>query len=230
MSLTRRVLIVDDNSDFKEEQISAFDRIFSKIKKDSEENNKQLIDDCSIEYDWADNIDEGIKMLKSEEYIYDVILIDYDFTTDEKARKGVDLVIDIRKYINKRCKIIFYTMRGLSDFDTSEFISLINNDVYRFVLKSGETFDLKYNKVGNKADQVIVEAIIDAINDYDPICQTLEKFFIDYQNKIKEITVDGEEYSPNEIIKSIRMDGEIGNEFINNTLKISVLNSLKFLR
>ncbi|HDR7904138.1 hypothetical protein CN449_18835 [Bacillus thuringiensis] len=220
--LTRKLLIVDDDKNTLEETIPEYREIYEELKEEVDLPYE-------IEFIWESSINDAIERLNKKDEVIDVILIDYDFNLDDQRKKGIYLVKKIRETINKRCKIIFYTMHGVGELGRNELVDLINNDVYRFLSKSGETFPLKHSEVGNKADQIIVEAIIDALSDSDPISSTLEKYLVTYRNILSDISinVDGKNVSVEELIKSIRLYQEPGNKFVNNLLEMSILDFLE---
>ncbi|WP_339998871.1 hypothetical protein [Priestia aryabhattai] len=220
--LERRLLIVDDYENTGEETIPEYEGIFEELQEKQNLNYK-------ITFLWESTIQSAIDRLSKKDEVIDVILIDYDFNTGDQNIKGISLVKQIRETINKRCKIIFYTMHGVNQMSRNELIELINNDVFRFLSKSGETLPLKYEKVGNESDQLIVEAVIDAISDSDPISKTLEKYLVKYSNILDDlqIDIDGKKYPIKELINAIRLYEEPGNKFVNNLLEMSILEYLE---
>lgn len=225
-SLIRRILIVDDVD--QKQTIRRYKRIFDRIKK----SQSELIN-YDIEYEYESSISNAIDRLNKGKEIFNVIIIDYDFNTYCGNYKGIKLVQEIRKTINKRCKIIFYTMHGVSNILQEEYVELINNDVFRFISKSGETHELKYEFVGSvKSNQVIVEAIIDAIKQTDPISLALENFLIEHYEVLNEykLNIEGEEYTIQDILDSIRLDTQVGNKFIDGFLESSILKTINFLK
>lgn len=217
----RKILVVDDNK-HTEEVIEEYLEIYEELHEKYNFRYK-------IEFVWEDSIDSALERLNNKMEVIDVAVIDYDFTNDISGKKGIHLVKKIRETINKRCKIVFYSMHGLAFIGKEEFVNLINNDVFRFISKSGETLSLKYEEVGEKADQLIVEAIIDALDSSDPISNTLENYLINYYDVIKnvKISVDGKEYSIKELINAIRLYEEPGNTFVANLLEMSIAELLE---
>ncbi|EAO9488675.1 hypothetical protein AKL49_25740, partial [Salmonella enterica] len=115
------------------------------------------------------------------------------------------------------------------EIDCLEFVDLINNDVFRFVPKDGDILALKYSETNyNKSDQLIVEAIIDAISDSDPISAALEKYMLEYYDILRDVKlqVDGKEHSIKEVLDSIRLYGDLGNKFVSNILEMSIIEHL----
>ncbi|MCA1056970.1 hypothetical protein LCM10_18565 [Rossellomorea aquimaris] len=220
--LERRLLIVDDYVNTAEETIPEYEGIFEDLQENQNLNYK-------ITFLWEPTIQSAIERLSRKDEVIDVVLIDYDFNTGDQNTKGITLVKQIRETINKRCKIIFYTMHGINQISRGELIELINNDVFRFLSKSGETLPLKYEKVGNESDQLIIEAVIDAISNSDPISNTLEKYLVKYSHILDDlqIDIDGSKYPLNDLIKAIRLYQEPGNRFVNNLLEMSILEYLE---
>lgn len=223
---TRKVLVVDDDKDIKN-TIDTYKSIYRKIAKIKEEWK-----DYSLDYTYVNTIKEAIGLLEEKKEIYDIILVDYDFPSETSSfEKGVELVKKIRAHINRRCKIIFYTMSRLKDFSPRELVDLINNDVFRFVSKSGEIGTLKYPSLGPTSDQLIVEALFDALIDMDPVVMALERYFTKFKatRSNMRIEIEGKQYTIGDILDSIKLDTEAGNIFINNIFKIAVLDCIKFL-
>lgn len=218
--LERNILIIDDDEDTEIISINAYKDIF-RVLKEKEKLNYNL------NFFWESSIPDALDRLNKKEEVFDILVIDYDFPNDYLSQKGIDLVKRIREAINKRCKIVFYTMHAPHEINQSVFIELINNDIYRFVPKDGDMLDLKYFETNNnKSDQLIVEAIIDAISDSDPISQALEKYMVEYKeilNKVK-INVDGKDCTIEEVLESVRLYGDLGNKFVSNLLQMSIID------
>ncbi|WP_139490246.1 hypothetical protein [Brevibacillus dissolubilis] len=217
----RKVLIVDDNKDTPD-TIEEYLAIYKELQE-----REQL--PYTLEFIWEETIESALERFDKKIEVIDVALIDYDFSYDTKGKKGVYLVKKIRDHINQRCKIVFNTMHGISFLNKSELVDLINNDVFRFISKSGETFDLKYQEVGDKADQLIVEAIIEALDSYDPVSNALERYLVNYFDVMRDVKIDinGKEYSIQEIIDAIRLCKEPGNTFVANLLEMTVMDFLE---
>lgn len=224
MELVRNILIVDDDEYIEKISIPLYLEIYSKLKEENEIPYKLV-------FSWEDTIENAIQRLNLKKDVFDVILIDYEFTKDTKRVKGIELVQKIRAAINKRCKIVFYTMRGLKDIDREELVTLINNDVFRYLSKGEENVNFIKGQLGKTSAELIVESLVEAINDIDPISSALEKYLIEYSELLKDVQIelDNKKYYIQEIINSIRMDEELGNIFINNLLNASILNCIDFL-
>lgn len=223
----KRVLIVDDSEYTGDIKIDSYKDIFSKLNSELEFEY-----DYELEFTWEKTIKGAINILNNKTDIFHVILIDYEFNNDEKGQTGIDLVSEIRKTINRKCKILFYTMRGYNGIGKQEYIELINKDVFRFISKSGESTDMKETPYdGNNADELIVKAIIDSIEQSDPISNALEEFLMRYNHVVKDvkINVDEKEYSIQDLINQIRLDTEIGKHFVDNALKMAIFDCLNVL-
>lgn len=224
--LIKKILIVDD-SQLTSLKIDNYEQIFKKKKQLS---NGEI--DYGIEFVWESSIDSALKILDDKTEVFHVLLIDYQFNNDENNLFGTDLVEKIRKTINKKCKIIFYTMNGYDGIEKKDYIKLINNDIFRFYSKSGELLGSEGLIYGNEnADESIVNGMIDAINEADPITLALEKFFVQYFDilKDKNIKVEGKDYKLNQILDSIRLDIEPGRVFVNKMLRMAILDCVDFL-
>lgn len=220
--LERNILIIDDEED-TEISIDAYKDIFSDLKKDLGLN-------YSLKFYWEKSISDAKKILEDKRMNFDCLLIDYDFPNEVVPQKGIHLVKKIRESINKRCKIVFYTMHAPHELNQLEFIDLINNDIFRFVPKDGDVLSLNYKNTGfNKSDQLIVEAIIDSLNDVNPISVALESFLMNYKNSSGNIVlnIEGVEYSIEEVLNSIRLYENPGNRFVQNLLEMSIIDYLE---
>ncbi|MGD6956501.1 hypothetical protein ACQCWA_00100 [Rossellomorea aquimaris] len=218
----RNILIIDDEED-TEISIDAYVDIFDVLKKDMNLN-------YTLNFHWEKTIEDAKKILNEKDIVFDTLLIDYDFPNEVIPTKGINLVKTIRESINKRCKIVFYTMHAPHELNSQEYIDLINNDVFRFVPKDGDLIELKYtNTKFNKSDQLIVEAIIDSIKDENPVSKALESFLVDYSSILDglKLTIDGEDYSIQKVLESIRLYEEPGNKFVQNLLEMSIMDYLE---
>jgi CheY-like chemotaxis protein len=219
--LSRNILIVDDDENIND-TIQEYYEIYQELQT-------KYGFEYEINFSWEKTIQSAIERLNKKEEVFDVTLIDYDFSNDIEGLKGIHLVSQIRETINKRCRIVFYTMHGLSFLVKEDLVSLINNDVFRFISKSGEMLSIKYEAVGEKADQIIVEALIDALDTSDPISNSLERYLIKYSEVLKDINFSfgDEKYTIMELVNSIRLYKEPGNTFVNNLLEMSVIDYLE---
>lgn len=226
-SLIKKVLIVDDSEHIDKVKIPIYNRIFEKLQ-----NNNECKIDYELKFEWESKIKTSIERLNNKNEVFQVILIDYQFNNDEYNLKGVDLVKEIRRTINKRCKIIFYTMNGYEGIDKREYVELINSDIYRFLSKSGEAVEMKASEYTNyNADEIVVRSIVQAIEDEDPVTNALESFLIQYYNILKDtkIKVDNGDYTFQELIDSIRLDMNPGKIFIEKMLKMAILDFVDVL-
>lgn len=218
--LVHRILVVDDDKETERIAIREYKDIFTDLRK-----KLNLFYD--IEIIWVDNIGGAINLL-DQLNPFDVVVIDYDFANDEAGKKGVYLVKTIRETLNRRCKIVFYTMRAFHSFNKDELVDLLNNDVFRLIDKSGNNWKLKNEKFGDESDQIIVEAIIDAIDNLDPFSKALEEYLVKYYDILRKVKIqfEGCDYTIKEIINSIRLDGELGRKFISNIIEMSIIKHL----
>ncbi|MED4286462.1 hypothetical protein P4679_31655 [Priestia megaterium] len=218
----RNILIIDDEEETSI-SIEAYKEIFSILK------NKLKLN-YNLKFHWEKSLVEAKKILEQKNIIFDSLLIDYDFPNEEIPQKGIQLVKNIRETINKRCKIVFYTMHAPHELDQLEFIDLINNDVFRFVPKDGDILPLNYEETGfSRSDQLIVEAIIDSLKDTNPISTALESYLLNYKNLSGSIklNIEGDQYSIEEILDSIRLYENPGNKFVKNLLEMSIMDYLE---
>ncbi|MEG6512520.1 hypothetical protein V6C32_11410 [Desulforamulus ruminis] len=217
--LERNILIVDDSRAI-DEDIKSYNYIFQGIKKE-----KGL--DYVINFTPTGNYDKAINMLTSDK-IFDVVLIDYDLSMGGSGKTGDELVKSIRESINKHCKIIFYTMSNLQEVfpDRNDLVNLFNLGIYKFVTKDLKTQNPK--RYGPPANQLRVEAIIEAIESIDIVQLALERYFQKYLSLTNEdiIYVDGEDYSIEDIINAIRKDLPVGKSFRENLMQSVLIDTL----
>ncbi|HEQ3527306.1 TPA: hypothetical protein VGS93_003745 [Bacillus cereus] len=220
MEIVRQVLIVDDSDDI-EQDVKQYISIFNKIK-----NEKGLSYNLNITN--VQTYDDAIGILVSDQYVFDVLLIDYDLSTKGSSLYGDDLIKEVRMGINKNCKIIFYTMHELSEvFQTrEELIQLFNTGIYRFITKDlGTESERVY---GSPEHQLRVEEIVNAIEDIDIIQVTLERYFAEFGELTDDerVVVDSQEYSIGEIIRLIRKDDEAGRKYKKNLAESVIIQNL----
>lgn len=219
--LDRNVLIVDD--DDMEVNIDIFNDILVDLKKEVEIQ-------YDINYEWVSSIELAVDKIRDSAKVYDVLIIDHNFTKGTKYKQGSELIKIVRENYNKRCKIIFYTMHAISEISSDHILTLLNMDVFRFIQKDGGSSELVYPNQGfNKSDQVIVEAVLEALNDLDPYSTALEKYIIKHRELLgkAKLKLNEKEFTIEEIVDSIRLDKEPGKTFIQNLIEMSILDHLE---
>lgn len=223
-SVIRKVLIVDDSPYTGAIKIDEYKDNFSKIKMKDPQLYKY-----ELEFAWENNITSALERLDCKNEVFHVLLVDYEFNNDEYNFKGIDFVNKVRKTINKKCKIIFYTMRGYMGIDKKEYVDLINSNIFKFISKSGESLEFvdKYNT--DNADEIIVNTIIEAINESDPISNALEDYLLKYYDIMKDnkVRIQDKDYTIQQLIDNIRMDTEVGKYFVEKMLKMSILDYIR---
>lgn len=220
MNLIRNILIIDDSQNL-ELDVKQYTGIFERMKKDFKI-------DFDIEFIVERKYENAISLLKSNDCTFDVLLIDYDLSSAGNEKSGIDLVKEIRKSINRHCKIIFYTMGELSTVfpDRNELILLFNQGIYKFLSKNMKSEIGK--SYGQPSHQLRVQYMIEAINDIDFIQVALEKYFLQYKEIIDDerILVDGKEYKIEDIITFIRQDKITGKNYKSNLAESVIIHSL----
>lgn len=211
--LIKKVLVVDDSPLTEKIKIESYKQIIDKFKKES-----KTLNDFTVKFIWENSINGAIERLNNKLEVFHVMLIDYHFNNADNELKGTDLVKKIRKTINKRCKIVFYTMDSYNEIDKKDYIDLINSGIFKFCSKSS-------------SDEEIVKGIIEAINEDDPISNALERFLVDNYEILKDtkIKVKGTPYTIKELIDSIRLETGPGKVFVNKMLKMTILEYVDFL-
>lgn len=228
--IERKILIVDDSKSIAP-KVRAYKRIFEKLKSIVDE-----IKDIDLVIKHIESMEDALDYLRTNsKEIYHAILVDYNFDNDASGQKGEYLVREIRRQINKKCKIIFYTMDSIDVVDAQHLINLINNDVFRFILKSSMSLpDLEYPLIKNAThiDQYIVETMIDSIKELDPIALSLEEYIVKYNDRLSEfqVNIDGKSLYLSQLLDEIRLETEIGEYFVKNILSTSIMNSIRFLK
>ncbi|NGQ95418.1 response regulator [Brevibacillus sp. SYP-B805] len=222
MDIQRNVLIVDDSKNLRRD-IQQYESIFRQLKL-----ARGL--DYNLSFESTPKYEEAIALISSSKHVYDVLLIDYDLSTAGNEKDGIELVREIRKGINKHCKIIFYTMGFLDDLfpDRKDMVRFFNCGVYKFLPKELETDS--FDTFGSRTHQLRVEAIIEAIKDIDYVQVSLERYFVEYSDLISDekIIVDGSEYTIEEIINHIRNDDIIGEIYKSNLARSLILHNIAF--
>ena len=209
--LERVILIVDDNHRVETIDIESYKGIISDLKT-AEGNEKWKNYEFSFVY--KSTMDEAIRYLSDPNQCVDVVVVDYNFENDSRFTNGTKLVVHIRDKLNRFCKIIFYTMKGIDNIEKAELSELVNSDVYRIIDKS-------------ENNKEIAQCIFDAATQKNPIVDSLERFYITYQKLLEtyNYTVFGEEVTFDQIIQHIRMDDEKGRLFLERLLKKAILSS-----
>lgn len=209
--LKRNVLFIDDNIDDR-----IYPQRYIRIANELKEKNKKYLE-YDLEFLSADSIEKAKSLLEDRKQIVDILIIDYQFDNSTRNENGSDLVDYIRKNINKRCKIVFYTMNNINSISREELINLIDNDVYRIIDKS------------QIEDEELVDTIYKASMDGDMLVAALERFWNDYGEALNETTYEvlGETISFKEIIHHIRLDDEIGRVFADKFMHKALLEAVQ---
>ena len=209
--LERVILIVDDNQRVETIDIESYKGIISELK--AAEGNEEW-QNYEFSFVYKSTMDEAIRYLSDPNQCVDVVVVDYNFENDSRFSNGTKLVTHIREKLNRFCKIIFYTMKGIDNIEKAELSKLVNSDVYRIIDKSED-------------NKEIAQFIFDAATQKNPIVDSLERFYITYQKLLEtyNYTVFGEEVTFDQIIRHIRMDDEKGRLFLDRLLKKAILSS-----
>ncbi len=203
----RNIYIVDDDK-YVAQHIVSYEMILRKIKASRPE-----IKDIAFKFDYSESIEDAKEKLSSGRVV-DVLIIDYRFTNSNED--GGKLIDYIRKEINKHCRIIFYTINGLEDIPNGDFVSLINNHIFKIVDKA------------RTEDEDFVNIIVEAALDCDPIVLSLERFWNEYRALLStyKYSFMGESLPFDKVIEHIRMDDEIGRSIIEKMLHKAIISSV----
>lgn len=206
----RKVLIVDDNSNIPN------DIILYKSKAGRIRQENEIYREYELIFEYQNSIEDAKEYLRKCK-IVDVLVIDYRFNNSQHD-SGTGLINYIRENINKHCRIIFYTMHGISAIPHMELYNLANDSIFRIVDKAA---------IDNKA---FVELIYSAAIDCDPVVVSLERFWDEYRELLTnyEYSFMGENYSLDSIIEHIRMDDRLGREITYKLLHKAILSSIDF--
>lgn len=208
----RNILIVDDNKNISTLYIPQYNEIAEELRK-----NKEQLVNYELIFTAEQSIESAIAKL-NEKSMIDVLIIDYRFNNSSDGKNGADLVKYVRDNINKHCRVIFYTMHEVESIPPTDMISLVNNQIYRFVDK------------GKMTNEGFVELIYEAAVSCDIVVTALERFWNDYKDILSEskYTFMNEEHSFEEVISHIRMDDEIGRSIIDKLFHKALIDSVEF--
>lgn len=212
--LDRIILIIDDNPRIESTYIPAYTYEINKLKQKLpkwQNYNFILVHKKSMK--------EALSYLSDTGNMVDVLVVDYDFGGERTFTNGTEFVIYIREHVNRHCQIVFYTMQSIESIEKSEYINLINSDVYQFFDKSGD-----HSK--------IARVLFDAATLRDPIVESLEHFMIEYHNLLNsyEYSIGGIRITFEEMVNHIRMDDDIGRTFVEKLLQKGILLSTDIWR
>lgn len=210
LMFNRVILIVDDNIRIREIEIPQYEEAIKERKIQNTELEKydfEIIQKTSIE--------DAEKYL-AERPILDVLLIDYNFNNSIGDRTGIDLIKLVRETVNKHCKIIFYTMDQIENVGCEALAELLNYHIYRFVDKAD--------------DPNMIEYILQAALEADPVVTSLEHFFETYKPLFNKFNfkVAGVDCTVDDILSHIRMDDEFGNIFVQKLLHKAMISFTEF--
>ena len=207
--LERNIVIIDDNPRIEELYIPTYLEKINQLKKS---NPKWSSYEFHIKH--CAGMRRALDYLDNPNNIIDVLVVDYDFSTESHKpfSNGTVFVDHVRKNINRNCEIIFYTMQALGDIQLEDWVSLVNSDVFQFVDKSVD-------------DSVLADAIFHAATRRNPVVESLERFMIKYGALLETYTYtfDGHTITFEEIINHIRMDDELGRMFVEKLLQKAIL-------
>lgn len=208
----RNILIVDDSTRVKTLYIPQYEQISKHIKESSEEYGQYELNFYSQE-----TIDSAINCLK-QGLMVDVLVIDYKFNNSLDGKNGTYLVDYVRKNINKHCRVLFYTMHEVESIPHADIVSLINNQIYKFIDK------------GKTSNEEFVKIVFEAAISCDIIVTALERFWEQYKDILinSKYTFMNNDYDFDEVINHIRMDDEIGKVIIDKLLHKALIELIEY--
>jgi len=191
--LNATILIIDDDITLKKSNIGLFAEL--------EMNFKSIVVKL--------NLEEGIEYINNhfeEEKI--IILLDLDFGS--QRADGHEILEAIREISFLIPVLIFSAI----DEDKEPFADLINNRAYAFLNKNSSTEEIitklkeAYEFVGNDVSVALEEWI--TVHSEDE------------KDKPYMVTVEGKQMSLNDILKEIRMQTSVGQNFVKNLNKLTI--------
>lgn len=207
--LERNVLIIDDNPHIKDIYIPIYlNRInLLKSRSDKWSTYRFTLDHCP-------SMKLAIDYLADPNNYVDVLVVDYDFNGEKPFINGTAFVKYVREKINRYCQIVFYSMQAIKDIDAAEWVALVNSDVFKYVDKSRD-------------DSILADAIFEAATLRNPIVESLERFWCKYEALLRtyNYTYDHRQITFEEIINHIRMDDEIGRDFVQKLMQKAIILS-----
>jgi|SRR3954471_1750987 len=160
--------------------------------------------------EFCEKPDQGVKFIKTNLDKNMIVLLDIDFSGNEKNGHQV------LEQITKMSKLIPVILWSGIDENKETFSDFINNHAFGFLSKTTTT---------DEAMQIINKAVIQLETSIDNI---LEDWIINKKedkNKPVYLTTNGRSYSLNEILFEIRTQTEVGKDFSKklNSLTIDLL-------
>lgn len=208
----RNILIVDDNTKVKTLYIPQYQQIAQNIKSSFKEYDKY-----ELKFESEETIEGAIDCLQKG-FMVDVLIIDYKFLNSYDGKNGTYLVDYIRNNINRHCRVLFYTMHEVGDIPHSEIVSLINNQIYRFIDK------------GKTSNEEFVKIMFEAAVSCDIVITALERFWDQYKEILvnSNFTFANKNYSFEEVINHIRMDDELGRVVVDKLLHRALIELIEY--
>lgn len=141
-----------------------------------------------------------------------VVLLDRNFH-DGKEIDGIEVFEKIREETSL-VYVILVTVSRISDIDGNVLKKLINKDLFKL-----ESFTADYSKIVELIDEAvrILDVRVDAVIEDWIVRHPLEK-----RNQVIIKTKDGNSYTMDELLQSIRKQTEVGIEFEKNLLKLAI--------
>jgi CheY-like chemotaxis protein len=152
------------------------------------------------------------------EYVLDnlgqkmVVLLDRNFH-DGREMDGIAVFEKIREETSL-VYVILVTVSKISDIDAEILKKLINKDLFKL-----ESFTADYTKIVNLIDEAvqILDVRIDAVIEDWIVRHPVEK-----RDQVILKTKEGETYTMNDLLESIRKQTEVGITFEKNLLKLAI--------
>lgn len=207
--LERNILIIDDNTRVGKIYIPAYLKTINTLKASSEKWAKY-----TFNLTHCPSMKSALDYLSDSSNYVDVLVVDYDFNGEATFSNGTAFVNHIREKINRFCQIVFYSMNARANIEVDEWVSLVNSDVYQFVDKCSDT-------------SIMGKVIFDAATRRNPVVESLERFWCKYEVLLStyNFSYDHRQITFEEIINHIRMDDEIGREFVQKLLQKAIILS-----
>jgi DNA-binding NtrC family response regulator len=150
--------------------------------------------------------DEGIEFVKNNLNQKNIVLLDYRFTAD--IHNGSFVLDEIRK-VSKSIPVILWTANADK---INEYVEIINNQVFAVMAKA--PYEPLLEKI--KEAEILLNSSIEG---------ALEEWILiqkENQDQPYMITVNGEQYTLNDLLRLIRLEDPIGKEIEKDLIMLTI--------
>jgi DNA-binding NtrC family response regulator len=150
--------------------------------------------------------DEGIEFVKNNLNQKNIVLLDYRFTAD--THNGSFVLDEIRK-VSKSIPVILWTANADK---INEYVEIINNQVFAVMAKA--PYEPLLEKI-KEAEILLNSSIEGALEEWILIQE-------ENQDQPYMITVNGEQYTLNDLLRLIRLEDPIGKEIEKDLIMLTI--------